>query len=192
MRKILIFLTCLVAFPIVGSLLCTFWYSGANTFWKQIDYFPHPVKSIVALKPYGTEFWVETTNNEIYHITYPCLKDQTCWIKADNVPSNMLAAYPVDYNISNNKCENNNYVYPLFHKITMCITSATHAPDATWTVSLALTLSKTLWIWDKPWESPYTVSASLVLSIIIGLSIGLLTGIFFITFNSSKRKGKHP
>jgi hypothetical protein len=173
-RQILVFLCSLILGPIFGCLLGGWWYSGADTFWKRIDYFPLPVSKILALKPFGEEFWVETTGEEIYKIVYPCSKDQTCWTKARDVPSDISDGNAVDYKVSDARCENNNFVYPLFHKIKMCITSATHAPDATWTVSLALTNAGDLWIWDQPWESPYTVVPN-----ITGLMIaGAVTGIF--------------
>ena len=131
MKKMLIFITCLVLGPMLGCFLSGTWHDGANILWKPVDYFPHPVKNIMLVKPYGKEFWVETTENEIYQITYPCSKDQICWAKADNIPTEIQDGYPSDYKVSNNKCENSHFVYPLLHKITMCVTLMVHVPDAT-------------------------------------------------------------
>ena len=178
--------------PIFGCLSSIFWHEGANTFWKPIDYFPYPVKTIIVMKPIGREFWVESAESEIYQVTYPCSEDQICWIKTDIVPSDIsvLDREPIDYNISNDKCENNNFMYPIFHKITMCITSAVHAPDATHTVSLALTNNNKLWIWDQDYEDPFSILIKMQIATITGGLIGYLTGILIVAYNSPKRKGK--
>jgi len=191
MKRAIIFLGCLVLGPVLGCFLSGTWNTGGSTFWKRIDYFPYSLKTIIAMKPFGREFWVETTENEIYQITYPCSKDQICWMKTDTIPSDSSISdgEPVDYNISDNKCENDNFVYPLFHKITMCITSATHAPDATYTVSLALTSDNKLWIWDNPYRDPFSVMTNILLVTIVSTVIGFFTGLFSLAF--SPTKGKH-
>jgi hypothetical protein len=145
------------------------------------------VKNIIALEPFGREFWVETTENEIYQVTYPCSKDITCWVKKDYVLSDLSDGEII--NISENRCENNNFVYPLPYAIKMCATSVVLA-ESPWTSSLALTSKNKLWVWNKPWESPYTVLFYMASSTIIGGLIGYLTGIFLAAFSPSKRKGK--
>ena len=179
-KQILLILCPLILGPILCYGLSILWYSGANTFWKPIDYFPSPVKDIVAMKPYGRGFWVETTNNEIYQITYPCLKDQICWTKSENVPSDFLEGIPAKNEISNNECKNNNFVYPLFHKIRMCITSTVYEADASSTASLVLTTNNKLWMWNSHAISPYTMLANRALLIIIGAVLGLFTSILLI------------
>jgi hypothetical protein len=129
------------------------------------------------MKPFGAEFWVETTENEIYKITYPCSKQQSCWEKSDNIPTDLTDGNYVDYKTSSDQCENDSFVYPLFHKIKMCITSTTFAADAAWKVSLALADNNKLWIWDQPWVSPYTEMSSIFASMVIGAIIGILVGI---------------
>lgn len=139
------------------------------------------------MKPFGKEFWVETSENEIYKIIYPCLSAQACWEKSVDIPSNITEGNYLDLKISDGGCNNGNFVYPLFHKIMTCLTSRTFAADASpWTVSLALTDDNKLWIWDKPWESPYTVLSVVVSSAVIGIMIGLFACIFFLGFQMSK------
>ncbi len=188
MKKVGTFLLFLILAPIFGCLATTFWYSGANTFWKPIDYFPFSVNKLIAMEPFGKEFWVETNESEIYKITYPCLNGQTCWEQSTNIPSEPTHDMVVDYKISDNKCENDNFVYPLLHKITVCITSATHAPDATWTVSLALSDNGKLWIWNRPWVDPYTILIGMSLSTILGGMVGFLAGALFLTAQKIKEK----
>jgi len=189
MKNVLIFISCLVLGPALGCFLSGIWSTGGSTFWKSIDYFPYPVKTILVLKSFGREFWVETTENETYLVTYPCSEKQSCWSRSDEIPTDPSDG-EVDYQVSNGKCENNNFVYPLFHKIKMCITSATHAADATWTVSLALTNDNKLWIWDNPMIDPFTVVTRAIASMIAGGLIGYLTGIIIVAYNPPKRKGK--
>lgn len=178
MRKLLVLLSCLILGSLLGWTLSTFWNSGANIFWKQINYFPHSVKEIIALKPYGRGFWVKTPENEIYQITYPCLNNEICWIKSGDVPSNFLDGIPAKYSVSRYKCENDNFTYPLFHKIRMCITVIVYDSDITGAVSLALTEDSKLWIWDNPSIYPYTMFFNNLLSVTAGAIIGLLTGVF--------------
>jgi hypothetical protein len=176
--------------PILGCLLSGTWHSGGSTFWKPIDYFPYSVKTILVVKPFGREFWVETTENEKYRVTYPCSEKQSCWTKSDEIPTDPSDGEYVDYKVGSGRCENNNFVYPLFRTIIMCITSATHAPDATYTVSLALTNNNELWIWDQPYEDPFSVIISIFSVTAIGAVFGLFAGIFFLIFSPSKRKRK--
>jgi len=185
-------LLCTILGPILGCFLSGTWHEGANTFWKPIDYFPYPVKAIIVMKPIGREIWIESIENEIYQIIYPCSKDKICWLKADAIPSDAstLAETPVDYNFSMDKCENSRFMYPLFHKITMCITSAVHAPDATHTVSLPLTSDNKLWVWDQDYEDPFSIMISLILSTIGGGLVGYITGVFLAAFIPFKKKRK--
>lgn len=69
-KQILKILCFLVLGPVLGFFLSGAWYEGANTFWKQIDYFPYPVKTIIATRQHGREIWVKTIENGIYQITY--------------------------------------------------------------------------------------------------------------------------
>jgi hypothetical protein len=179
-KQILVILFSLALGPVLGCLLGGLWYSGANTFWEQIDYFPYPVKTIIATRHHAREIWVETINRDIYQIAYPCLENQTCWIKQDNIPTDLSEGPHIIYNLSNNKCENNNFVYPLFNKIESCITLIEHAADATWTTSLVLSENNKLWIWDSSYESPYTVLTNIVVLVIVGAVIGLFTTILWI------------
>lgn len=183
MRKNIKHVLIILCFLILGSILScglsVLWYSGANTFWKRIDYFPYPVKKIIALKPFGKEFWVETIENEIYQITYPCLEVGICWKRSENVPSDPTDGQFIDYKVSNDRCKNNNFVYPLPHVIKMCVTSVVFG-EALWTTSLALTNNDKLWIWNKAWIPPDTMLLSIVASTIFGLIIGLLVGLFLI------------
>ena len=177
MKKFFIFLVCSFLGSILGFSLFAFWYSGGNTFWKPINYFPYPVQNILALQGFGKEFWVETKDNEIYQIIYPCLNDQTCWIKVDNIPS-LPEEVTVAYKVSDNKCDNGNFVYPLPHPIRICLTSMVLA-EVPWITSLALTDNHQLWIWDKPWFSQGTQLFNFVLSIALGAMIGILLGKFW-------------
>ncbi len=180
MKKILIFLCCLILVPVLGCLLSVFWYSGANTFWKPIDYFPYPVQKIIAVKPFGKEFWVETSENAIYKITYPCAKNQTCWTKTDSVPTDLSDGLPnpIEYKLNNDKCENDNFIYPLFRKIRMCMTTIVHH-ESLWTTSLALTDNGSLWIWNKPWDSPYNELSGVIFVIVLSVLFGIITSIIW-------------
>ncbi len=187
MKKVGIFLLFLILGPIFGCILSGFWYSGANTFWKPIDYFPFAVNKLVAMKPFGKEFWVETNENEIYKITYPCLNGQTCWEKSADVPSDPTQGMIVGYKVSNNKCETDNFVYTLFYAIKTCVTIFV-PQESPWTTSLALTENNKLWIWDKPWESPYTALSAIASCVVIGIIIGLFVGILLLGSQTVKEK----
>jgi hypothetical protein len=67
-----------------------------------------------------------------------------------------------------------------------------HAPDATWTTSIALTDNNKLWIWDSPWEDPYSIFLKMFLSTISGGLIGYVAGIVLAAYlpinNKKKRK----
>ncbi len=189
MKNVLIFIACLVLGPTLGCFLSGTWHSGANTFWKSIDYFPYPVKTIIVLSQFGDEFWVETTENETYQIRYPCTESQICWTKADIVPSKPSEEDGSTYDVSENRCKNDNFVYPLPYKITMCITSVILA-ESPRTSSLVLTDKNKLWIWNKPWVDSFTVMISLISSTIAGGLIGYLAGIIIVAYNPPKRKGK--
>lgn len=179
-KRLKIFLGCITLGPLLGFLLTTFWFAGGNTFWKSIDYFPYPVEKIIALQPYGNEFWVVTAENETYHILFPCEGTETCWEQVDEVPD----VAPSDkYNVSENKCEINSFAYPLSRPIKTCISSTIFAKTTTegsastvdnpWRVSLALTNDSELWIWQKPWNFANRVLAFKVFFTFIGLSAGL-------------------
>ena|SRR5215216_2743766 len=186
-KQVLIILCFLTFGPSLGCGSSILWHSGANTFWRPIDYFPYPVKNLIATRLHGKEIWVKTTENEIYEIKYPCLENQICWIKRNNIPPDLSEEPYIIYKVSNNKCENDNFLYPLFHKIRTCITSIDHAPDATWTVSLALTTINKLWIWDSPWEAPDTEMLNMAISTFVGTAIGFSIGFFlFLTYISKK------
>lgn len=182
-------MSALILAPMVGCLSSILWHEGANTFWKKIDYFPYLVKNIVTTSHHGKEIWVETTQNESYLIAYPCLENQNCWVKQE-IPSDVSDNPYIIYKVSNGKCENTNFVYPLLHKIEQCITLIDHAPDATWTTSLAVTDNQELWIWDQPWEDPFSIMINIFWITIVSLVIGILIGVFFLIFNTTKRKGK--
>ena len=190
MKKLLIFISCLVLGPVLGCFLSDTWHEGANTFWKQIDYFPYPVKNLIITRQQGREIWIETTENDTYQITYPCSKNQTCWMQKDNIPPDLPEEPYIIYKVGKNKCENDNIFYPLLSKIEKCITSIDHAADATWTTSVALTTNNKLWIWDQPYEDPFSVIINMFSVVIVSTIIGFFTGIFFLVFNPKKRKGK--
>jgi hypothetical protein len=192
MKRALIFLGCLILGPALCCFISGTWHMGGNTFWKPIDYFPYSVKTLIAMRPFGGEFWVETTENETYQVAYPCSDSQSCWTKSQEISADLFNEEYVDYKVSNNRCENNNFVYPLFQKIRTCITSTTHAPDATYTVSLALTEDNTLWIWDNPYIDPFTVMINVILSTIAGGLIGYIIGIVLVTYiPANKKRRKH-
>jgi hypothetical protein len=180
-KRIMTFLSCIILGPLAGFLLTSFWFAGGNTFWKQIDYFPHPVEKILTLQPYGNEFWVTSVDNATYHILYPCEGTETCWEQVDAIPD---IAPSDDYIVSDNKCENDYFEYPLSREIKTCISSTTFAKassessvntvDNPWRVSLALTDENELWIWQKPWNFANRVLAFKVFFTFIGLSIGLV------------------
>src|SRR5574341_1000335 len=189
MKGALIFLCFLILGPILGCLVSGFWYSGANTFWKPIDYFPFAVNKLIAMKPFGKEFWVETSENEIYKVAYPCLDGQTCWEKSADIPSDLAEGNTISYKTSNNRCENDNFVYPL-HAIRTCITLVVPG-ESPWTTSLALTDNNKLWIWDKSWKSPYTELVGMVSSMFLGGMIGFLAGALFLGFQKIKENKYH-
>ena len=164
----------------MGFLLSALWAEGANTFWKQIDYFPLPVEQIVSAPPSGDGFWVEASDNTVYHVLYPCEEDQICWRKTDNVPPVEEEEYPGSYKVSYNRCENSSFVYPLFHEIKMCVTSTVLAPDPYYRVSLALTSDGRLWIWEKPMVDPFTILFQMMFSTLAGGIIGFLVGLFLV------------
>ena len=179
-KRLVTFLICIIIGPLLSFFLTSFWFAGGGTFWKQIDYFPYPVEKILTLQPYGNEFWVTTTDNDIYHVLYPCEGTDTCWQKDDAVPD----VVPSDnYVVSDNKCVTDYFIYPLLrHKITACVTSTEFAETPRgasvnsvtnpWRVSLALTDDNTLWIWQKPWNFPNRVLGYKVFFTFIGLSLG--------------------
>ena len=180
-KRLKIFLFCIILGPLLGFLLTSFWFAGGNTFWKQVDYFPFPVEKILALQPYGNGFWVMTVDNDVYRVLYPCEGTEACWQQDDAVPD----VAPSDkYVVSDNKCENDYFEYPLSRKIKTCISSTTFAKassessantvDNPWRVSLALTDENELWIWQKPWNFANRVLAFKVFFTFIGLSIGLI------------------
>ena len=146
-----------------------------------MDYFPYPVESILALQPYGNEFWVTAAKNETYHILYPCEGSDACWEQVGEVPD----IAPSDkYVVSDKKCENDYLAYPLSRPIKTCISSTTfpkassessaNTADNPWRVSLALTADNELCIWQNPWDFPNRVIAFKVFFTFIGLSIGLI------------------
>src|SRR6188474_2129983 len=61
--------------------------NSERAIWQHLDYFPYPVEDLITLKPFGSEFWIETEDGETYRIIYPCSKEQTCWEKSNDVPS---------------------------------------------------------------------------------------------------------
>ena len=160
-KRLITFLLCIILGPLLGFLLTSLWFAGGNTFWKQVDYFPYPVENILTLQPYGNEFWVTTAENETYHILYPCEGTDACWEQVDTVPD---VAPSDEYIVSDNKCENDYFAYPLSRQIKTCISSTTFAEASTegsaktdknpWRVSLALTADNELWIWQNPWDFP--------------------------------------
>ena len=180
-KRLITFLLCIILGPLLGFLLTSLWFAGGNTFWKQVDYFPYPVENILTLQPYGNEFWVTTAENETYHILYPCEGTDACWEQVDTVPD---VAPSDEYIVSDNKCENDYFAYPLSRQIKTCISSTTFAEASTegsaktdknpWRVSLALTADNELWIWQNPWDFPNRVIAFKVFFTFIGLSIGLI------------------
>ena len=178
-KRLVTFLCCITIGPLLGFLLTSFWFAGGGTFWKQIDYFPYPVETILTLQPYGNEFWVTTTDNDIYHVLYPCLGTEACWQKDDIIPD----VVPSDkYIVSDGKCTTDYFIYPLFRGIKTCVTSTEFAetPQTAsvnsvtnpWRVSLALTDDNTLWIWQKPWNFPDRVLAYKVFFTFLGLLMG--------------------
>jgi len=84
-KRLKIFLACITLGPLFGYLLTSFWFAGGGTFWQPIDYFPHPVATILNLQPYGNEFWVTTTDGVTYHILYPCQEAAGCWQEDEEV-----------------------------------------------------------------------------------------------------------
>ncbi|MBK8783374.1 MAG: hypothetical protein IPO22_16575 [Anaerolineales bacterium] len=180
-KRLKIFLSCITLGPLLGFLLTSLWFAGGNTVWKQVDYFPYPVESILTLQPYGNEFWVTTAENETYHILYPCEGTDACWEPVDTVPD----VAPSDkYTVSDNKCESDYFITPLFRTIKTCVSSTIFAEassDGTantgenpWRVSLAVTSDNELWIWQNPWDFANRVIAFQVFFTFIGLSIGLI------------------
>lgn len=180
-KRLITLLSCAIFGPLIGFLLTSFWFAGGGTFWKPIDYFPYPVEKIINLQPYGNEFWVTTTDNTTYHVLYPCQGTEGCWQEDNEVPD----LVPSDkYVASDNKCESDYFIYPLFHKIKSCVTSTifAKAPQGSstntianpWRVSLALTDDNTLWIWQKTWNFPNRVLAYKVFFTALGLLIGLM------------------
>ena len=174
-KKILAFLASIILFPILGCVLSGFWFSGGNIFWKPINYFPLPVENILAMEPFGKEFWVQSNDTKVYHIVYPCESGQDCWNTVDTVPQVDLSF--VDYKVTEDTCQNNSIKYPLFRKIRSCITSIV-PNESPWMVSLVLTEDHRLWIWQKPWDSPYNVLMYIVFSVIGGAILGLFIGVF--------------
>jgi hypothetical protein len=172
-KRLLVLLGSVVLAPIFGCLLSGFWAEGGNTFWKPIDYFPFPVVNVLSMEPFGSEFWVQSADNKIYHIVYPCENGQVCWEQTDIVPEKDLSFY--DYKVTENSCENDSIAYPLFHKISSCVTSIV-PNESPWMVSLALTEDHKLWIWQKPWDSPYNVLASMAGAIFVSTILGLMIG----------------
>jgi hypothetical protein len=173
MKKFLFFLGCFILGPILGWLVSVLWFEGANTFWKQVDYFPLPVEKII--QSTGNEFWVEANGGIVYHIQFPCNENQICWGETNSVPA--INEYPGSYHVSYEQCENNAFVYPLFHKITMCITPTVLAPDTNSRTSLALTSDHRLWVWDKPMVDPFTIILGMMFATVVGSIIGLLLGV---------------
>jgi hypothetical protein len=180
-KRLKIFLSCITLGPLLGFLLTSFWFAGGSAFWKQVDYFPYPVENILALQPYGNEFWVTTAENETYHILYPCAEAGACWEQVDEVPD---VAPSDEYIVSEGKCENDYFAYPLSRPIKTCISSttfpkassetSTNTVDNPWRVLLVLTADNKLWIWQKPWNFANRVLAFKVFFTFIGLSIGLI------------------
>jgi len=177
-KKWILYLSCLALGPILGFYLSGLWAEGANTFWKQINYFPLRVEKIASMESSGDEFWVEASDNALYHILYPCEEDQVCWEKAENIPA--VEQYEGSYKVSYNQCENSSFVYPLFHEIAMCITSTVLAPDAYHRVSLVLTSDGRLWIWEKPMVDPFTIMIQMMFSTVVGAIFGFLIGLFLV------------
>lgn len=180
-KRLLTLLSCVILGPLLGFLLTSLWFAGGGTFWKQIEYFPFPVETILTLQPYGNEFWVTTADNTTYHILYPCEGTDACWQQDDTVPD----VVPSDeYIVSDNKCVNKYFVYPLSRKIKTCVTSTMFAKnpmpgsantaDNPWRVSLALTEDNALWIWQKPWNFANRVLAFKIFFTFVGLAIGLI------------------
>lgn len=181
-KRLKIFLACITLGPLFGYLLTSFWFAGGGTFWQPIDYFPHPVETILNLQPYGNEFWVTTTDGATYHILYPCQEAAGCW-QEDEAVSDLV---PSDaYVVSEGRCESDYFLYPLFQQeIKSCVTSTIFAETpqgssistiaSPWRVSLALTEDKKLWIWQKPWSFPDRVLAFKVFFTALGLLAGTM------------------
>jgi hypothetical protein len=162
--------------PIFGCLLSGLWAEGGNTFWKRIDYFPLPAEKLDSMQPSVNEFWVEANGGTTYHIRYPCERNQQCWDETNNIA--IIEEYTGFYEVSYNQCENDSFVYPLFHKIKMCITSTVLAPDAYYRASLALTSDGDLWIWEKPMIDPFSVMIQMIVCTVIGGVVGVIAAIF--------------
>ena len=181
MKKILTVVGCIILGAIVSIPLYNL---STRVWWKLIDYFRFPVDKLLALKPFGKEFWVETPENEIYKITYPCLDRQSCWEKSEDIPSLTVGEYLdeesheyIEYSIGDGKCDTSHNIAPLLGKnMVGCVTSVVRA-ESFYIVSLALTDTGELWIWDKPWVSPYTEMENIVSSLCLGTTMGLLVGI---------------
>jgi len=181
MKKALTFLFLAILGSVIGFRASIFWYSGANIFWQPINYFPYQVEKLLGMDVFGNEFWVETNGNEIFNIAYPCQPNQICWEKSNNIPSSLPGRDNVIYKISSERCDNDYYfVYPLPHKIKMCITSIVMASDASSTTSLALTDDNRLWFWDRPAYGPYTLDSKYFLFTVSGTALGILIATFIL------------
>ena len=179
-----------------GTLGNQYAISGQRTTWQQLDYFPFPVKNLLVVKPFGQELWVETTNDEIYEIDYPCSGTEACWERFDKAPSSPPDGDYVDdevhqalvYNRSESVCDDTyDVIDPFPGELRTCITSTALA-ESLYIFALALNDKNELWVWDSPWVSPYTVMENMAGTICLGSVIGLIVGVLVIQIRIPARK----
>ena len=179
LKKWIVFFSCLILGPVSGLLLGGLWVDGANTFWERIDYLPFPVDQLVYMNRHGSEFWIETDNHSIRHVLYPCEDGQTCWDEDISIPTDE-GNIPGQYVVSAGSCKNNSFVYPLLWNIKTCATSTILHPDAYNRVSLALTTSGDLWIWEKDAIDPFTMLFYMMFSLATGAIMGFLISLYLV------------
>lgn len=186
MKKLLIIIVFTVLGAVALNLLVSFF---SQVRWQRLDYFPHPVEKLLAVKPFGWEISIETEVGDIYKIVYPCLENQDCWELSSGFPvlevewyfDNEINQF-VSYYVRYGECERYNNLVGVFRgEIHTCITSVAMA-ESFYVVALVLTEENELWIWEKPWVSPYDQMRDFASMLCIGALLGLLAGMF-IAFN---------
>lgn len=177
--KLCIIFFCIIVGGIGGIRV---WAYLERTVWQRLDYFPFPVQNLISMESFGKEFWVETTEGEIYKIIYPCLAGEKCWEKSSSAPSlpaNDIYIEEDAYDKRDGACDDRYNKSPFPGKLKTCITIVEFA-ESLYMVSLGLDDRQELWIWDQPWESPYTVMAEMISAIFCGSMTGFILSLLLI------------
>ncbi|MDP1547084.1 MAG: hypothetical protein Q8L87_13795 [Anaerolineales bacterium] len=182
MKKLLIIIVCTVLGAVAANPLTSFF---SRVTWQRLNNFPLPVEKLLAVKPFGNEIWILASDNQTYKISYPCVSEQSCYERSNEIPD-LPEGYSVDhgvgeyidYFVMDGECGLRYDLVDVFPgKIKTCITFLARA-EVFYTVAVVLNEEKELWIWDSPWISPYTYMGNYIGILCSGAVVGFWVGMF--------------